>query len=212
MHTDHIVNSIQHHDLVSDSTLHVVCMVSNPTRYHSRYRLFRDFVSRMQATANVQLHVVEVAFGDRHHEISGVDSLLQLRTTQDLWHKECALNLGVRHLLPKDWRYVAWIDGDVTFQNPNWALETIHALQHYKVVQPWSECADMGPYGNVMQPHRSFGSLVSGARACSDTRANRTSTGTAVSRGRAREGSGRTRADSSTCRSWAVPTTTWRSR
>ena len=158
--SDHIVNSIQRHELVSDSTLHVVAVVSNPVRYHSRYRLFRDFVRQMGETANVKLHVVEQAFGDRHHEITeGVDSLLQVRSSAEIWLKECMINLGVRDLLPVNWKYVAWIDGDVTFQNKNWALETIHALQHHCVVQPWSDCADMGPYGDVLQLFKSFGSL-----------------------------------------------------
>jgi hypothetical protein len=55
---------------------------------------------------------------------------------------------------------VAWVDGDVFFQNPNWALETIHQLQHAQVVQPWSECVDQGPHGNGMQMFRSFANFV----------------------------------------------------
>jgi len=162
MHSDHIVNHINNHQLVNDSTLHVVTMISNSARYHSRYRLFREFEQRMLATPNVKLYVVEVAFGDRHHEVTSSDNPqhLQLRTTQELWHKENAINLGVRHLLPHDFKYVAWIDADVTFLNANWALETIHALQHRHVVQPWSEAIDTGPYGNVMNTFTSFTSLV----------------------------------------------------
>ncbi len=160
MSRDHIINSINHHELVSDSTLHVVAVVSNPVRYHSRYRLFRKFVASMRTTANVKLHVVELAFGDRHFEIeAGVDSILRLRSSHELWLKENMINLGVRHLLPADWRYVAWVDGDVAFQSDNWALETIHALQHHDVVQPWSQCVDMGPQGNALQMFNSFGSL-----------------------------------------------------
>ncbi len=156
--SEHIKNQLWHSDLVSDSTLHVVAVCSNPVRYHSRYRLFREFVARMRATKNVQLHLVELAYGDRHHEVTTAADL-QLRTSAEIWHKENMINLGVR-TLPRDWKYLAWIDGDVTFQNDNWALETIHALQHYPVVQPWSECIDLGPNGNALQMFRSFGSLV----------------------------------------------------
>jgi len=28
--------------------------------------------------------------------------------------------------LPRDWRYVAWIDADVHFLNRDWAQETLH--------------------------------------------------------------------------------------
>lgn len=163
MLTEQIVNSIGRHDLVSDSTLHVVTMVSNPARFHSRYRIFREWADAMRATANVKLHVAEIAFGDRHHEVTGQvqgASELQLRTSHEIWHKENAINLAVRHLLPPDWRYVAWVDADVFFSTPNWALETIHALQHYPVVQPWSEVLDLGPHGNVLNMFRSFGSVI----------------------------------------------------
>lgn len=162
--SDHVTNAIQNHSLVSDSTLHVVSVVSNPVRYHSRYRLFRNFIGQMKQTQNVKLHVVELAMGDRHHEISaekeGLDSLLQLRSSAELWHKENLINLGVKHLLPQNWRYVAWVDGDIEFKNSNWALESIHELQHHSVIQPWSDCADMGPYGNVLSLHTSFCGMV----------------------------------------------------
>lgn len=160
-YTDHVVNAINHHDLVSDSTLHVVAVISNTARYHSRYRIFREWEQAMLATPNVKLHVVEMAFGDRHHEVTVKEnpSHLQLRSGAELWHKEAMINVGVRHLLPRDWRYVAWIDADVFFGNQNWGLETIHALQHHDVVQPWSECIDLGPHGDALQLFRSFTSL-----------------------------------------------------
>lgn len=159
----HLVNdSIRNHQLVSDSTLHVVAVISNPVRYHSRYRIFRDWEKAMLATPNVQLHVVEIAHGDRHHEVTspGHPNHLQLRSSEELWQKEAMINLGVRHLLPHDWKYMAWIDADVWFSNPDWALETIHELQHYPVVQPWSECIDLGPHNNVLQVFASFTSIV----------------------------------------------------
>jgi len=158
----HIVNQIQHHALRSDNTLHVVAVVSNPERYHSRYRLAHDFIGRMRTTPCVQLHVVEAAHGDREHEVAGHAeeagaSALRLRTTTNAWTKENMINLGVRHLLPADWRYLAWVDADVEFRNEGWAQETLHQLQHFAVVQPWQHCADLGHLGAIMQTHTSFG-------------------------------------------------------
>lgn len=155
----HIQNQFKHQCLKQDSTLHVIGVISNPARYHSRYRLFREWEARMRATPNVELHIVELAFGDRHHEISGQGSCLQLRGHQHIWLKENMINLGVKHLLPIDWKYVAWIDCDVFFHNDHWALETIQQLQHYPVVQPWSECLDLGPHGQIMEMHKSFGQI-----------------------------------------------------
>lgn len=156
MHT-HLVNHIQNPKLVSDSTLHVIGVISNPIRYHSRYRLYREWEKAMLATPHVNLITVETAFGDRFHEVTQADNPnhLQLRTHQELWHKENMINLGLR-LLPRNWKYVAWVDCDVFFSDPNWALETIHQLQHYPVVQPWQSCLDLGFHGQVLQHFESF--------------------------------------------------------
>jgi hypothetical protein len=49
------------------------------------------------------------------------------------------------------------VDTDVFFRDPNWAQETLHQLQHFAVVQPWSDCADLGPLGGITQHFKSFG-------------------------------------------------------
>jgi hypothetical protein len=69
------------------------------------------------------------------------------------------LNLGMRRILVNhpEARYLAWIDMDVFFNEKGWALETLHQLQHYHVVQPWQDCADLGPHGGIYQHFRSFG-------------------------------------------------------
>lgn len=150
---------IKNTHLVSDNTLHVVTMISNPIRFQSRIRLYRKFAEEMAHTPNVKHYTVEVAYGDREYEVTEAlnPMHLRLRTTQEIWHKENALNLGVKHLLPHNWKYLAWVDADISFRNPGWAMETIHQLQHYPVVQPWSHCADLGPNGEVLQLFESFG-------------------------------------------------------
>lgn len=155
---DHIQNHITHSDLVHDSTLHVIGVLSNPVRYHSRYRLFREWYAQMLATPNVKVYVVEIAFGDRHHEVTEANNPmhLQLRSSSELWHKENMINLAVKHLLPHDWNYMCWSDTDIFHTTPGWALETIQQLQHYPVVQPWRDCIDLGPYGEALKHFQSF--------------------------------------------------------
>ncbi len=161
MYGYHIVDHIKNHGLLSDNVLHVVSVVSNPIRFSSRYRLFREFQEQMAKTPNVRFYVVEIAYGDRDFEVTDSDNdlHLQLRTTQELWHKENMINLGVKHLLPKNWKYMTWIDADIEFENKHWAQETMQQLQHYPVVQPWSHCVDLGPFGDIMQTFESFGSV-----------------------------------------------------
>lgn len=157
--TDHIANHIQNPGLVSDNTLHVVVVCSNSPRYHSRFRLARQCIEELESTPNVKVYVVEAAHGDRHHEVTSSTKTnhLQLRTRSEAWIKESMINLGVRNLVPPTAKYIAWNDADIHFRDPNWAQETLHQLQHFAVVQPWEQCADLGPTGNIMQVHESFG-------------------------------------------------------
>ena len=140
----------------SNHTLYVVTMVSNPLRFKSRYDLYRDFAKKMVGP-NISLTTVEVAFGDRHFEVTeaGNPNHVQLQTWHELWIKENALNIGISRL-PSDWQYVAWIDADVEFQQPDWAEKTIHALQHYQVIQPWSDAVDLDSEGKIFNTYKSF--------------------------------------------------------
>lgn len=137
------------------SQLHVIAVVSNPMRYASRYRLYREFAERMQ-DAGVTLWTCEMAFGDRPFEVTSADNPrhVQLRSFFELWHKENMAQLTLQRL-PLDAEYVAMIDADVSFARPDWALETIHQLQHHYVVQMWREANDLGPDFQRIARHES---------------------------------------------------------
>jgi hypothetical protein len=108
-----------------------------------------------------RLVTVEVAFGERAFAVSdGQPGQVQLRTSTQLWHKENALNIGFSRL-PADWKYAAWIDADVTFLRPDIVEATIHALQHYAVVQMWSRALDLNPDGHPFAEYSSFASCYS---------------------------------------------------
>ncbi len=131
--------------------LHVVTAIYNPIRWKTRIDHYNRFRAQMLA-AGVKLHVVECALGSRPFELSGDAAVTYTGVRADTlaWNKENLINLGLRGL-PDDARYVAWVDADVEFRNPNWAAETVHSLQQYAVVQPWSETLDLGPAGEPMQ-------------------------------------------------------------
>jgi hypothetical protein len=125
--------------------LHVVTMLENPLRWRSRYWNYWMFERECEAAGAI-LHTAEVAFGERHFEVTqpGNPRHLQLRTTSEIWHKENALNLLMQRL-PAEAKYVAWIDADVKFNRPDWAQETLQLLQHYDVLQMFSHAQDVGP-------------------------------------------------------------------
>ena len=138
------------------SLLHVIAVVANPIRWKSRISLYRDFEQHM-LDSGVRLTTVECAYGDRPYELAGNSRIthVPVRSKTLVWNKECMINRGIAHL-PPDWRYVAWVDADVFFRKRSWASETVDALQLYDVVQPWSDCYDLGPDDDHLQTHRSF--------------------------------------------------------
>lgn len=136
--------------------LDVVAVVSNPVRYNSRLSLCRAF-QRHMACAGVRLTLVELAYGERPFEVTeeGNPRHVQLRAGTELWHKENLINLGIERL-PRDWKYVAWIDADIAFARPDWAQETMQLLQHYAIIQMFSHATDLGPNHEPLKTHAGF--------------------------------------------------------
>jgi hypothetical protein len=147
-----VENSRQHPDQhqpwanwSEEQTLHIAVCYSNPFRWRTRRELANDCIRHLRTSANVCLHVGELAYGDRPFEIT--DSAqnpndVQLRTNHELFHKENILNRIIQ-TFPTNWKYGAYIDADFHLTRHDWALETIHQLQHYDFVQPFSSYSDL---------------------------------------------------------------------
>lgn len=133
------------------SPLVAVCTLFNPRRFESRIRLHREFTEYV-AMFGVRLITVEIAFGERPFEVDPGPDVIQLRTNDELWHKERAINIGMKHAIKTDpgVKYLAWIDADVAFSNQLWAIDTVHALQHYDVVQMFGQAAHLNPAREVL--------------------------------------------------------------
>lgn len=161
--SNHLVSHIKHPELSNDNTLHVIGVISNPVRWHSRYRLFRKWKKEMLAAPNVKLYVVEGVYGDHQGECApeqGEDyGYLQVKLHSEIWCKENMMNIAEDRLLPRNWKYLCWSDCDVHFRDPHWAQGALRALQRYNVLQPWSHCADLDFHGGIYQSHTSFGFL-----------------------------------------------------
>jgi hypothetical protein len=100
---------------------------------------------------------VECAFGNRPYEVTEAENPrhVQVRSAHEFWQKESLINIGIGRL-PRDSRYVAWIDADLTFSRPDWVQETIQQLQHYPIVQMFSEAHDLDSDGTILTSFRSF--------------------------------------------------------
>jgi len=136
----------------------VISVLTNPERYKQRTKLFKEFMGRMQ-NYKVNHVVVECVQGCRPYEVTDPFNPLHIRLTTNsvLWMKENLVNIALSRL-PSNWKYAAWIDGDVDFVNPDWVEDTIHELQHAPVVQLFEHAIDLGPDHEMLNKWESFGS------------------------------------------------------
>jgi len=146
--------AIENNDPI-ENYLHVIAVVSNPCLFAKRYILMREFMNRVEKEeTRVILYIIELAYGDQKFVITDAKNPrhLQLRTDTPLWHKENMVNIGVRRLLPPDFKAFAWIDADIEFENVSWAADTLRVLNGSKdIVQLFSHCVDMNNDGSAMR-------------------------------------------------------------
>jgi hypothetical protein len=156
-----------------EEKLHVIAVIFNPTllklsdnpleltrEYEIRYKLFKEFQERMEDEPDVILYVVEMVYGDQEFLVTNQENArhLQLRTTTPLWHRENMINLGIKQLLPSDWKAVAWIDADIEFDSHSWAKDTLKILNGTcDLIHLYSHCnfiideiAGENPYGRYL--------------------------------------------------------------
>ena len=134
------------------SKLYVIAVISNPARFNTRYKLFNEFCERIKKENNIVLVTLELQQGLRPFI---TNATIKLRTNYEIWYKENLINIAVQHL-PYNWKYMAWIDADIEFQNKNWVSDTIDQLQTYKIVQLFSHAIDLGIKKETLQVHTGF--------------------------------------------------------
>jgi hypothetical protein len=83
------------------------------------------------------------------------------------------INIGVKKLLPKTWKAMAWIDADVEFESTTWALDSLKVLNGCKdIIQPFSHAVDMDKEKDAMSIFPSFGYQFSKRRIYGKTGIN----------------------------------------
>jgi len=149
VHTkQHIVQKLD--QSVIDS-LYVITVVFNPWRYRTRVDLFHDFEEYVEKSGG-KLVTIELAFGERPFIVTdaGNPMHIQVRTDDELWHKERLINLAIERIPPGERVKVAWVDADVRFSRPDWVKETIQLLQHYPIIQMFSKVCNLSPTHEVL--------------------------------------------------------------
>ena len=153
-----IKSSIKNNDPI-DSVLHVIAVISNPCSFARRYILANEFIERMEQEENIILYIVEMVYPGQKFIITNKNNKRHLQLSSDvpMWHKENMINLGTK-LFPPNWKAFAWIDADIEFENPYFALDTLKILNGCSdIVQLFSHCIDMNSSENTMHISTSAG-------------------------------------------------------
>jgi hypothetical protein len=139
----------------TDDTLYVVLPYFNFCAFKRRRDLFINFVNEYKKYPGIKLVVIEVD-GPAPLPRLPVFEQLKIKSRSKIWLKENLINIAVEHL-PHTWKYVAWIDADISFLNQNWADDTVDRLKTHDVVQVWQTAVNLGPFGEAIKTDKSFG-------------------------------------------------------
>jgi hypothetical protein len=123
----------------------------NPAHYRTRRANYQTFAAPIRA-AGIPLLTVEYACGNAPFELPTAPDVLQVRGPHVLWQKERLLNLGVARLPPQATK-VAWLDGDILFAEPDWAVRTAALLDAYPVAQPFTHAIRLEQGERTPGPH-----------------------------------------------------------
>lgn len=139
--------------------LWIISCYYNSNSYKTKPKNFNLFVEKIEQ-ANLNYLIVECAFKNQEFSLRKSKHIIQIRTQDIMWQKERLLNIAIQNL-PSKCKFVAWIDCDVLFENPDWAKETCDKLKYYKVVQPFKEAIrlpkDAIYYNGIGDRYQSFG-------------------------------------------------------
>lgn len=118
----------------------IITCYFNPTHSDYRKKLFFEFYDTIK---NCHHRIIECVFGDEEDFTLPTDNpnIEQIRTDILLWHKEALLNVIIKKL-PKQFKYVFWLDCDLIFTNKNWIVESVERLS----------CTNKDNLCNIIQP------------------------------------------------------------
>ena len=127
------VISAELYDVPKD--LWVVSAYFDSEGYTSKVRALRAYLAVMERSG-IPMILVEGCFGRRPFMLPKSDQVLHIRCPSVMWQKERLINLAIDHV-PSSCRKVAWLDTDIFFENPRWAVETANLLDNFPIVQPF---------------------------------------------------------------------------
>ncbi len=108
----------------------------NHCNYISRVHNFRIFSDSLEKQG-IAFRGIELVFPGQKPELAEFKNVEIISGDAVMWQKERLLNILIKKY-SGSFSGIAWLDGDILFENPEWALETVEKLKEYPVVQPFS--------------------------------------------------------------------------
>lgn len=147
----------------SSRILYVVLPYFNFCGFKRRRELFIKFINEIKDRKEIRIVVSEILGPEPLGKIKGPWRHIKFKTESHLWAKENLVNMAVS-TLPSDWKFMAWIDADISFLNTNWASQTMDELRaEYDIVQLWRSAVNLGAYGQVLKTDQSFAYMAEGS-------------------------------------------------
>lgn len=137
--------------------LWIVTCYFNSLNFRTRRETYDQFADSIRASG-LNLFTVECAFGDTDFTLPHESQGMRLRGRNLMWQKERLINLAIA-ALPKSVRKVAWLDCDVMFSNPDWAVQTAALLDDCPIVQTFKTAIRL-PRGDTS--YRGLGEVWNG--------------------------------------------------
>lgn len=124
----------------NDSETVIISCFFNPLGSEYRKKAFDTFY---QSIKHLNHRIIECVIGDSKPQLPENEFISRVHTRDLLWHKETLLNNLVK-TLPKQFKYVLWVDADVIFTNKNWMVDAANELRSKrKIVQLFEYCVHL---------------------------------------------------------------------
>jgi len=146
-------------ETIKDDILYVILPYFNFCNSKRRYNLFIEFIERLSKYDRIKIIVSEATNTDTYQLPNNMENIYQhhgYKLHSEYWCKENLINVAI-HNLPINWKYVAWIDADITFLNDNWVNDTIEELNKSAFIQLFTTAVYLGPNNEAMRIDKSFG-------------------------------------------------------
>lgn len=116
----------------------IIACYYNPENNPYRLLAFQHWYKSIK---HLNHRIIELTIGkDTKRQLPQSPYIYHQQADTLLWHKETLLNQLIT-ILPREYKYVFWVDTDVIFTNLNWLTDSVAALASTAtIVQPFEYC------------------------------------------------------------------------